>query len=167
MHRLPHGKAFLAVAALLLAACSSSDPRERTNQGTQALGAGDAKGAVEHFDAAIARLTPQDPDFLRASMGRFQALARLEPTRTKNEFLAFQAAHPDKVRDEDFKVVVDELLQRNSLTAASEIVTAGKKAFPESTTIVGLVQAVGDAAKKAKDPSAMNTMKGLGYLGDG
>lgn len=157
----------LGLVFLVLAACSSSDPRVLTDQGAKALGTGDAKGAVASFDKALARLEPQSPDFLRASMGRFQALARLEPTRTKNEFLAFQAAHTDKVKDTDFKVVVDELLQKNALTPASDLVEAGKKAFPESTTMHQLVQALGDAAKRNNDPSVLDKVKGLGYAGDG
>lgn len=151
---------------LLLAACSSSDPKVLTDEGSQALGSGDAKHAVECFEDALARMEPRNPDFLRASMGRFQALARLEPTRAKNEFLAFQAAHSSEVRDTDFQVVVGELLKRGSLTPALELAEAVKRAYPESQVSAQIVNAVGDAAKKANDPTTLDKTKGLGYSGD-
>ena len=169
MQRIPSHRIVIGLVAvsLGLGACSSSDPKTLTDAGSKALGSGDAKEAVELFDDALAHMNTQGGDFLRASMGRFQALARLDPTRTKNEFLAFQAAHTDQVKDADFKLVVDELLKRGSLTAATDIVAAAKQAYPESTVVVQLINALGDAARKANDPASVGKLKGLGYTGDG
>ncbi|MBK7878423.1 MAG: hypothetical protein IPJ77_22435 [Planctomycetes bacterium] len=156
----------LLLVGLALAACSNSDPKALTDEGSRKLGAGDAKAALESFDEALARMTPESAEFVRASMGRFQALARLEPARTKNEFLAFQAARPTAVKDMDFKLVVDELVKRGNFEPATDLVAAGQKAFPESQLIQQLLKSVGDAAKASKDPEAMKKLKGMGYVGD-
>ncbi|MBI5364413.1 MAG: hypothetical protein HZA53_14630 [Planctomycetes bacterium] len=152
---------------LVLSACSGSDPKAMTAEGTRKLGAGDAKAALECFDDALAHLQPQGGDFLRASMGRFQALARLEPKRAQTEFLAFHVAHPNDVKEAEFKLVVDELLRRGSVAPATDLIEAGQKAFPNSPLMAQLLKAAGDAAKKSGDPAAVNKLKGLGYAGDG
>lgn len=154
-----------ASIALLLQACSSSDPKVLADEGTQALGAGDAALALEKFDAALSHMEPASPDFLRVQMGRFQALARRDPARTKNEFLAFHAGHTDKIRDVDFKLVIDELLKKGAIADATEIVKVGKQSYGESPVIKQLVNAIGDAAKRSKDAGSMQNLKGLGYSG--
>lgn len=150
---------------LVLVACGSSDPKVLADEGHKALGAGDSALALEKFDAALKRIEPANPDFVRVQMGRFQALARRDPAKTKAEFLAFQAAHADKVRDGEFRVVVDELVRKGSLSEATELVDAAKKLFPESPVIAQMVKSVGDAALRAKDPASLDKMKGLGYGG--
>lgn len=164
MRFLPHTALTLG---LVLSACSGSDPKAMTTEGTRKLGAGDAKAALECFDDALAHMQPQGGDFMRASMGRFQALARLEPARAQTEFLAFQMAHSSDVKEADFKLVVDELVRRGNPGPATAIVAAGCKAFPESPLMQQLVKSVGDAAKKSNDAESVNTLKGLGYAGDG
>lgn len=149
---------------LVLAACTNHDPKALTDDGAKKLGAGDNKAALECFDDALGRMKPEGGDFLRASMYRFQALARLEPLRAKNEFLAFQSAHASTVKETEFKIVVDELLKRGSIAPATDLVEAGQKAFPKSPVMEQLVKALGDAAKK--DPEAMKRLKGMGYVGD-
>ncbi|MFO1010913.1 MAG: hypothetical protein U1F29_12685 [Planctomycetota bacterium] len=154
----------LAALLFVLAACSNHDPAALTTEGTSKLGAGDAKAALECFDEALGRMQPSNGDFMRASMGRFQALARLDGTRAKNEFLAFHSAHSDRVKESEFKLVVDELVKRGQLGPAADVVDAGRKAFPESPLMTQLLKTVGDASKK--DPEAMKKLKGMGYVGD-
>jgi major membrane immunogen (membrane-anchored lipoprotein) len=157
-----------ALSLILLAACSSSDPKLLTDEGQQALGRGDAAAALESFDQARAHMTPQSADYLRASMGRFRALARLDKTgkMAKDEFLAFQKAQAGRVQDVDFKTVVDALLAVQRVQPAAELVEAGKQAFPDSAVMKQLVVAVGNAAKQAKNGEAMDRMRGIGYVGD-
>lgn len=153
-----------ALALVFAAACSSSDPKVLMTEASQALAAGDASAAVAKYERAIERLDKQSVEFLRASMGRFQALARLDGTRAKNEFLAFHSAHSDRVKESEFKLVVDELVKRGQLGPAADVVDAGRKAFPESPLMTQLLKTVGDASKK--DPEAMKKLKGMGYVGD-
>lgn len=162
MRRLPLSALCLT---LVLAACGSSDPKVLADEGHKALGAGDAALALEKFDAALKRIEPASPDFVRVQIGRFQALARREPAKAKTEFLAFQAAHSDKVRDSDFRVVVDELARKGSISEATDLVEAAKKLYPESPVVAQLVKSVGDAALRSKDPAMLDKMRGLGYGG--
>lgn len=155
----------LALIPCGVAACSSSDPKVLTAEAGQALAAGDAEGAVAKYERAIERLDTKSPEFLRASMGRFQALARTEPTRAAREFKAFQAAQASRVQDADFKTVIDELLARDSLTQATDVLEVAQRSFPDSPVVTQLVQRVGDAAKKRGDSDAMRRLGGMGYVG--
>lgn len=158
---------FLTVSLLCLtAACSgSSDPKALTDQGQAALTSGDARGAAQHFEDALKHMNAAHPDFLRASMGRCQALARQDPKRAKDDFLALAKQHSDRVKDADFGLITGELVKKGAIVEATEVVTAGMKMFPESPKMVVLRDQVGDAAKKSADPEAMKQLKGLGYAG--
>lgn len=157
----------LAVLALVFAAaCSSSDPKVLTAEAGQALAAGDAPAAVEKYERAIERLDKQSAEFLRASMGRFQALARVSPTQTAREFTAFHTAYASRVQDADFQTVVDELIAKSAFPAATELCTLGQRSYPNSPVIAQLVQRVGKAAEKFGDKDSATKLKGIGYVGN-
>ena len=163
---IPHMRLPLLITlTLALTACGTSDPKALTDQGSRALAAGDNKSALESFDQALAKLDPKSPEFLRASMGHVQARARQDQTRAKDEFLDFVRAHSDKVTEQDYNMIVGELVKKGAVAPATEIIEAGLKTFPESPNMKKLRDLVGDAAKKSKDPKAINTLKGLGYAG--
>jgi hypothetical protein len=159
-------RTFAVFALVCLAACSSSDPKVLTAEAGQALAAGDAAGAVAKYERAIERLDKQSVEFLRASMGRFQALARIEPTRTAREFKAFQAAQAGRVQDADFQTVIDELIAKGAFTPATELLELGQLTFRDSPLIAQLVQKVGKAAEQAGDKDAAAKLKGIGYVGN-
>lgn len=163
---MPRPSHLALTLGLLLSGCSGSDPKALTAEGTSKLSAGDAKSALECFDEALARMQPQGGDFMRASMGRFQALARLEPKRAQTEFLAFQTAHGGEVKEAEFKIIVDELIRRGNFGPATDIIEAGQKAFPGSPLMAQLLKSAGDAASKSNDPAAKARLKGMGYVGD-
>jgi hypothetical protein len=150
-----------------LAACGNDDPRALTAAGTKALNSGDPKGAIASFDRALAGMEASDPDFLRASIGRCQALARTEPVRAQVDFLELARAHPARVQEPEFIAVATDLAGRGSIGPATAIAEEGMKRFPESPAMLVLRDQIGDAAKAAGDPESLKKMKGLGYTGDG
>jgi hypothetical protein len=156
-----------AFTLCLLLSCGSSDPKRLTDAGSAALNSGDAKGAVADFDRALEHMDASHPDYLRACVTRCQALARIDPTRAKDDFLALARSPSARVRDSDFVAVSTELFRRNAISSAIEIAEVGMKSFPESPAMKTLRDTFGDAAKKANDPAALERLKGLGYAGDG
>ena len=157
----------LLLLATLIAACGGSDPKALTNEGTAALNSGDAPKAVAAFDRALEHMDAKQPDYLRAAVGRCQALARIEPERAKVDFLALANDPAVKVAEADFTAVATELVRRGALPQATSLAEAGLKRFPESAAMKSLRDLVGDAAQKSKDPAALERLKGLGYAGDG
>lgn len=159
-------RALPLLLACLLAACGSTDPKALTDAGTAALNSGDAKGAIASFDRALAGMTANDPDFLRASIGRCQALARTDPVRAQGDFLELARAQPARVREPEFVAVASELASRGSIGPATAVAEEGMKRYPESPAMSALRDSIGDAAKKANDPESLKKLKGLGYAGD-
>ena len=153
----------LLALLLTLPACSESDPKVLSDQGAQALGSNDPESALEAYEDALDRMQPSDPLFLRASLGRLLALARLEPTRALNEFLAFHAAQGAKVQDVDFKQMGDAFVARGPFRPATELVKAAKQAYPTSPVVEQLGKAVHAAAKRAGDGESVSSLAGLGY----
>lgn len=155
----------LFALVLALAGCGPGDPRALTNAGKAALASGDAAKAEQQFREALAGLKPGDPDYARAGIGRIQALVRLDAKRAKDEFLAWAQANRSSVGEEDYSLVVSELLRRENTLEAIEVMDAGIKAFPESPRMAAVKKEVAEQAQKAKDPAALQKMKGLGYIG--
>jgi hypothetical protein len=99
-------------------------------------------------------------------MGRCEALARLDPKRARDEFLALARAEPGKLHEQDYAQIADDLVKARAASEAIDVMDAGVKAFPESPQMQVLKQRVVDASKKSKDPAALGKLKGLGYTGD-
>jgi len=156
----------LLCALFLVPACGPADPRALTDAGSSALAAGDAPKAQECFEQALAAMKPGDPDYARASMGRFQALVRSAPERARDEFLAYAKAQPASLNEGNYGVLVSEFLRRERTVEAVEVMDAGIKAFPESEAMLAIRTKVEAQARTAKDPAAMQKLKGLGYIGD-
>jgi hypothetical protein len=156
----------LPLLLLLLASCGSKDAKALTEAGSAALNSGDAKGAISSFESALELMDANHPDFLRASVGRCEALARTDPTRAQADFLALAKAQPARVREPEFIAIATELAERGSIGPAVAIAEEGMKRFPESPAMTVLRDQVGDAAKKANDPESLQKLKGLGYAGD-
>ncbi len=156
----------LLCALLVLPACSETDPKVLTDDGTAALGSGDSAAAAKSFEAALAHMDSKHPDFLRASMGRCQALARQNPMEAKQSFLDLARQHPTLVKEADYGTIIRALVQNRAASEAVGIVEAGMKAYPSSTSMAAIRDEVGDAVKASSDPAALDTLKGLGYVGD-
>lgn len=154
----------LLALALAFTSCGGSDPKVLTDKGTAALGAGDTKTAIESFDAALSKMNAGDPDYLRAQMGRIQALVRVDAKKAKDDFLAL--AHTGaKVEEQDFSLVVNEMMKKGAVPEAAEVTNAGIKRFPESPKMFAIQKQVHEASAKVKDPKDLEKLKGLGYTG--
>jgi len=160
-------RALPLLLACLLAACGNDDPKALTAAGTSALNSGDAQKALSSFDRALEHMDASDPDFLRASIGRCQALARTDPARSQADFLELAQAQPSRVREPEYVAVATELASRGAIGPATAVAEAGMKRYPESPEMSALRDRIGDAAKKAGDPESLRKLQGLGYAGDG
>jgi hypothetical protein len=160
--RLPH---LLLSVLILLPGCSPADPHARTERGASALAAGDAKTAREEFEGALAGLHPGDPDYARASMGRFQALVRLDADLARDQFLKYAQEPASKAGEGDYVALVGEFLRREKTVQAIDVMDAGVKAFPKSEALLAIRKKVEEQARSTSDPAALQKMKGLGYIG--
>ena len=158
--------AFLVPVLLLALACGPSDPRALTDAGASALASGDSAKALASFDEALAGLKPGDAEYVRASLGRFQALVRSEPALACKEFLAFASALPAALTESHYGVLVNEFLRRGRTSQAIDVMDAGVKAFPKSEAMLAIRKRVEEQARASKDPADMSKLKGLGYVGD-
>ena len=156
----------LLCALFFFPACGPSDPRALTDAGASALASGDSGKALANFEEALASLKPGDAEYVRASMGRFQALVRSEPERARDEFLAFAKVQAASLSESHYGILVGEFLRRERTSEAIDVMDAGVKAFPNSQAMVAIRKKVEEQARSSKDPASMQKMKGLGYVGD-
>jgi hypothetical protein len=160
------------IACLLfvaLAACSGN-PKSLTDSGNASLGKGDYKAALSDFDAALTKLgtDTRNPDYLRAALGRCQALAHLDPKRATTDFIELAKAQKGEVREGDFSLIANELLRvdtHDSRMQAIDVMVAGNAMFPESTKLKAIGDAVLASATRAKDPEGIKAITSLGYGG--
>lgn len=159
-------KKLAPIALLLLAACGGSNAKNSTSEGFAALGKGDAKVALEKFDAALDGIDSTNPEFLRASIGRCEALAKLDGAKASKSFLDLAAKVPAEIGEDDYSLICSKLLQGGFTLEAIDVMDAGKKRFKDSKKMQDTLTAVQAAAKKQSTPDALNKLKGLGYAGD-
>jgi hypothetical protein len=152
----------LLLGALLLAACSGSDPKTLTSEGYDALNRGDAKGALAKFEQALPGLDAKQDAYLRAAVGRCQALARIDTKKASAEFLALAKADK-RVTPQDFHLIVGEMVTQRAFLDAIAVMHEGVKLHPgpKMNEIKDLVVA---ESTKAGDEGAMKELKGLGYI---
>ena len=158
--------ALILSVPLALAACGGgSNPEEATNAGYAALGSGDAESAVDHFASALSALQPGDPGYKRARMGEVEAKVRLAPEAAAGSFLEFAGAHPEQVEAGDYRKVGVQLSERKSLKAAVDVLDAGLKRFESDAKLKEAMDLTMAAAEKSGDTSALDALRGLGYIG--
>lgn len=162
--------ALLPVALLFLAACSggssSASVAPKTSEGYAALGKGDAKTALAKFDEALSGIDASHPEYLRAALGRCEALAKVDGAKAKAAFLDLATKVPAKVGEDDYSLVCARLLESEENTViAVEVMHEGKQRFPNSKKMEDTLVAVQAAAKRAKTPDALKKLESLGYAG--
>ncbi len=150
---------------LVLASCGGGDPRALTDAGSAALNGGDPRLALRNFDAALAAMEGEaaHPQRLEASIGRVQALARIDPKRAVEDFLAL-AKSGAAVGDNDFSLVAWELMRANAMTQAVDLMHEGQLLHPQSKTMAELKDQVIAETKRKGDAGALKQLQGLGYL---
>lgn len=157
----------LALSLFLLPACGASDPRALADEGSTALNSGDYQKAAGLYEKALAALgdDPSNPDWMRCKLGWVQAEARIDGGRAKDEFLKLAAANPSRVTDKEFNLVGSRLGDAGKLEEAIAVLKAGMEANPESVHLQALMKDLGDRAKSAGSAGALDSLKGLGYVG--
>lgn len=163
----------ISIAACLLAfiaSCGgSSDPRVLTDDGSKALNSGDYSAAAESFDKALSVLGQDtaNPEWMRAKLGAIQARTRLDAAKAKQEFLDFAAASPSKVTAEHYNLIGSKLGDAGHLAEAVAVLQAGMKSNPESVHLQALLTDLGKKAEAGGDAGALDSLRGLGYVGGG
>lgn len=173
----------LLVSLLVLAAsCGSSttDPGDSVTAGTVALSSGDARTALESFDAALAAIQPTDDLYREAKLGQIGAQCHFDAAKAKGELLA--SADALKLEARDYRSIVNELVAaatklakgsdaadkdaaKQTITVAVEVLEAGAKACPDYDKWDALTKVVGDRATSLGADDAMSALSGLGYVG--
>lgn len=155
-----------AFALFLLPACGgSSDPRALTDEGSKALNSGDYAAAAESYGAALAKIDQGDPEWKRAKMGLIQARARLDAPLAKSEFLEYAKAAPSHVTDSDFNLIASRLGDAGHLAEAVAVLEVGLATHAESPHLKALKDELGKKAEASGDAGALDSLKGLGYVG--
>jgi hypothetical protein len=155
-----------ALAALLLTlplvSCGggSKTPTELTNDGAAALGSGDYTGALSNYREALAGLTREDPDYLRAKMGEVEALIHVNAEEATTTFLGLGSL----VDENHFATVASKMTSAGEYQEAIKVLDAGVQAYGESPKLVAMLQKVKEEAEDAGDEGALKALEGLGYL---
>lgn len=156
----------LSCALVIAAACSKPDPKELTDAAYATLNRGDANAALATFEDALAHIggSHLHPEFIRASIGRCQALARLGDVRTKAELLDLAKKEPGKVTVQDFSIIASELVPKGQRGDALALLAEAQKLFPTAKAkLDSIAKVIRDAAKSAGDEETLKGLKGLGY----
>lgn len=156
---------FLLVLPLFLTSCGESDPKLLTDQATEAFQSGRFGEGLGGFESALKHMDVKHAQYMRASLGRFSALAHVDATKAKDEFLKFAAAEKARLVPEDVHVVVSELVNTHQYSLAADVLDGLKNYFPSSGKMLEIGNAVADAAQNAGDSKLSDRLAGLGYVG--
>jgi hypothetical protein len=159
----------LLLALLLSSACGGSkDPKALNRAGEESLASGDSAAAEESFSKALAALGSDtaNAEYTAAKLGLAEALISRDPKGAKDTFLALAREKPESVQDDEFHLFATKLGDANHLPEATEVLSAGIAAFPESPHLVVLRDSLGDRAKASGNDEALEGLKGLGYVGE-
>src|SRR6188768_2107484 len=155
---------FLALVPLFASCSGGSDPKELTNDAMVAIGSGDWNAGLAGFEKALEHMDPTSPEYMRASIGRCRALARLDPARGKSEFLKLADAQKSRIEFQDFHLMVGEFMGRGDYPTAVDMMESAKAMFPGSPKFKEMADSVVKASKNAGDSRALAKLKSLGYL---
>jgi hypothetical protein len=161
-----------ALFLVLATSACSGDAKSSTDAGYADLGSGDDKAALAHFDEALGKIgaDTHDADYLRAALGRCQALAHVDPKKATTEFIALAGTQKGHIVEGDFSLIANELLRvdtNESRMAAIDVMVAGNTMFPESTKLKKIGDAVMASAERAHDPESIKRCSSMGYGGGG
>jgi len=155
----------IALALTLgLASCSggSSDPKALNDNGYQKISAQDFEGAKSDFEAAAAATTPADAQYKDAKLGLIEALAHLNSSQAKEEFMTLAASLGDKLTSDDYSSIGGIFVSANDPAAGLKIVHEGLKKYADNPKLAKVLDAI--KAKAATDPGLTSALSGLGYL---
>jgi len=162
-----HKPLSLALLLAFLTACGgSADPAQLTRDGVAALNSGKPTDAYEMLDKAVQAMEPTDPKYAQAAVNRCRALAHTDAAKAKDEFLALASAHASVIEEVDYEMVADTLRSKKEYGEAADVLAAGMLRYTESPKLEALRDQLGKEAEASGDSSALDAIKGLGYVGD-
>jgi hypothetical protein len=155
--------ALLLVAALC--ACAGGDSGDPYRDGQNALNSGDAKTALEHFDAALAKAAPTDSAWIAAKQGQIAALARVDRQRAHTEALALLSEHHAALGERGARTTAANLVDGSAYEAAFKFLEATVPLWPESDALDNAWSAAQQRASSDASPSDLKDLQSIGYLG--
>ncbi len=163
-------KCFLIVLGLLVpVSCGGSkDPKDLNDSASKALAAGDYKAAAADFERALSAIDNDStsPHYTTAKLGHAEALVHSNPTQAKDEFLALAKEKPESIQDDEFSRFGQRLGEVGRFAEAAEVLRVGIEAFPESPHLLVLRDDLGKRAEASGDDDALESLQGLGYVGE-
>jgi hypothetical protein len=156
--------AALPLAGLSLTACGGGDPATLIQEGKDAMNSGDPAGAQKKLSEALAELEPGAPQYVDAKTAYLRAKAHTDGEAAATEFLEFAEAADVDARQ--YRQIVLDLTEAGAFVAATEVLKAGKERLPEYDRWDELIQQAGKRAEAAGDAEALESLKGLGYIGE-
>jgi tetratricopeptide (TPR) repeat protein len=149
------------LGAYLVATNSRPDPRTLADRGYQLLGKGDYAAAASEFERAIAALAPDDRTFFGARVGLVRACIVPAPDKALADFESLAESHPRAVDALLYRSIATEMHAQDRAKHAYRVLDAGIKRFPENEDLPRVMERL---RRAEKDPEALATLKGLGYL---
>ena len=138
-----------------------------TDDPYEAMKGGDYAAAVQLFDKRIAESKPVEDAWLKASVGRIEALAHTDRAKAKSEAGALVATHGQALGERKVGTVAGALRDGGAFTEALELLNETVKLWPDSVTLDAVhSQTFADAMSKASKGD-LDKLKGLGYAGGG
>jgi hypothetical protein len=135
--------------------------KKLTDKGMTALNSGDYAGAVESFEKAVGQLEAGSPEYMRAKAGEIEALIHVDAERAKTQMLALGP----KADENMYTAVASKMCSAKRNQEAVAVLDAGIKLYPESPQLKAQMDKVIAEAQKQGDAGALDSLKGLGYLG--
>ena len=135
---------------------SDADPRTAF----KALGQGDYSAAMKTFDAAMAGMEADDPEYLELAVGRCEALAHVDGAKVEAAMLKLKG-----LKAKDYASVASALLEAGEYETAVRVMDQGVKALPDDPAIQELEQRVVKEVESSGDAAANSALSGLGYGG--
>jgi hypothetical protein len=98
-------------------------------------------------------------------MGAIEARTHTDSSRAVADFLAYAAEKPENATDKDFNQIGGRLGEAGRLEEGIEVLSAGLRAYPDSPHLKVLLNRLGDLARTSGSATALEELKGLGYVG--
>ncbi len=125
---------------------------------------GDYSGAISAAEAQLPGVEQGSEAHKDLILNYTAALAESDAKKARDQFLSFAKAHEGLVGPSDYKYVVSQLRTYESFIEAIDVMDAGKKRWPEDTSLDQMVAALKQDIETSGDTAAAAKMKGLGYM---
>ncbi|MBI5433917.1 MAG: hypothetical protein HZA52_13885 [Planctomycetes bacterium] len=161
-----HACAGVLAFALLCASCSQKSAQELGDAGNLALGRSDHGAAIVSFHEAAEFSTPGSAEFVAFRLSECEAWCGLDGARAATEFLSLAGNQPERVGVREYVSLIAKLSSRQHYEAATGVLEAGAKRFPDDPKLDELGHSLAQAAANAGNENAVGALKNLGYLGN-